>query len=486
MSRSATGAVVSENKRMASQAAAGRNTLADSRQSPSIDRRRTGGLARPDEPKPARRRSALRVAAAPLERPAWEVCDARAGDHPSIYQWLLAVFHGPSRDEFHAEQDDPTYQPANRMLIKRGSRIVSHAQLLARTMNFGSVEVPAACLTWFGTLPEFRHQGAGSRLLAAGDAKMRALGAEIGLLRTRVPHFFRRAGWAVWSRHCYSRANAREILAHYWADPSLRRDALNIRLWRHFEMPALMRIYSQNTSDSFGPFQRHEPYWRWLISRGAFDHVVIALAGPDRLDLNETNAPIVGYAAIHRDRVVELLTNPAYPTAAIQLLARACSDALERRGNDITLEAPESEALHRFVRSASGLFHHHEVNEQEVYMAKVLDIEAFLDRLRPLMGERLKAAGYSKPVELGICTEQEKLVLAAGPRGISVCRGRLGRSYLTCSQAELTRLLLGHSSASESASQGRLEASTALALELADVLFPRLPIWRPVWDDLIA
>jgi len=136
----------------------------------------------------------------------WNAVEARAGDHPSIYQWLLAVFHGPSRQEFHAEQDDPTYEPRNRLLVKRGSRTVSHAQIVGRTMLFGALQLPVDQLTWVGTLPEFRRRGAASRLLDAVNEKMQTHGAALGLLRTRVPHFFHRAGWAVCGRHCSSRA----------------------------------------------------------------------------------------------------------------------------------------------------------------------------------------------------------------------------------------------------------------------------------------
>ena len=32
------------------------------------------------------------------------MCEARAGDHPGIYQWLLAVFHAPSREECTAQR----------------------------------------------------------------------------------------------------------------------------------------------------------------------------------------------------------------------------------------------------------------------------------------------------------------------------------------------------------------------------------------------
>ena len=51
-------------------------------------------------------------------------------------------------------------------------------------------------------------------------------------------------------------------------------------------------------------------------------------------------APIAGYAVVRQHQVVELLTDPAFPNAGPQLLARACSDAIERDSHEITLHAP--------------------------------------------------------------------------------------------------------------------------------------------------
>ncbi len=420
------------------------------------------------------------------EPAAWSVVEARAGDHPSIYQWLLAVFHGPSRQEYHAEHDDPTYEPRNRLLVKRGTRLVSHGQIVRRMMQFGSLQLPVDQLAWVGTLPEFRCQGAASRLLGMADERMRDHGAALGVLRTRVPRFFHRAGWAVCGRHCSSRAKTAEILARYSAEPALRNGALNIRLWRHFELPALMRLYAQNTSGMFGPLERSEPYWRWLISRAAFDHIVIALAGPDRLELTETVAPIVGYAVVRQQRIVELLTNPAYPTARYQLLARACADAIERRGSEIVLEAPCDDPLHQFVQSAGGAVQHRETDGDEVFMVKLVNEVGFLTRLAPLIETRARAASPAETCELGLLIDGNKFLLTVGRRGTTISRERLGRSYIACNRCEFTRLLLGHSSPAEAAAQGRLTASTQTALDLAEVLFPRLPAWRPPWDDLAA
>src|SRR5262245_36589901 len=65
------------------------------------------------------------------------VVPACAGDHPAVHQLLSAVFHAPSRDAFYSSLDDPFYEPRDRLLVKRGQRIVAHLHLTKRVMHFG-------------------------------------------------------------------------------------------------------------------------------------------------------------------------------------------------------------------------------------------------------------------------------------------------------------------------------------------------------------
>ncbi len=138
----------------------------------------------------------------------------RSGDHAAVYHTMLAIFQSPSREEFHTQIEDPFYEPHDRLLVKRGYRVLSHLQLTHRTMLFGNLAIPVAGVHWQGTLPEFRGQGFASRLLQEADQRIAAAGAVLGMLRTSIPHFFRRAGWALCGRHSFSQAKARDVLAH--------------------------------------------------------------------------------------------------------------------------------------------------------------------------------------------------------------------------------------------------------------------------------
>jgi predicted acetyltransferase len=411
----------------------------------------------------------------------------RSGDHASVYHMLLAVFQGPSREEFYHQTEDPFYEPQDRLLVKRGFRVVSHVHLIRRAMYFGQTAIPVCELQWLGTLPEFRSEGLATRLVHEAERRMLEDGALVGLVRTPTPRFLHRAGWSLCGRHCFSQGKAREVLARIHSEHASRfARRLNIRRWRHVEMPALQRIYSQNAQSAYGPLERTEAYWRWLVGRKAFDSLLIALDGPDKLELEETLAPIVGYAVLRQEQVVELFTAPGHAAAGYQLLARACAESIERDRQELTLCAPPTNTLHRLVCAAGGTFHHHEAAHGEVFMVRILKPIEFLQRLAPELEARAKAAGLPREAELGISIAGQNLRLVYTRRGFRVRSGTLGRSYLTLNRDEFTRLVLGHTAVREAAMEGRIGASTQTAIELAAALFPKLPFWRPPWDELPA
>jgi predicted acetyltransferase len=406
---------------------------------------------------------------------------------------LASVQRAPSSTEFQAQLDDPFYEPSDRLLCRANESLVGHVRLVKREMRFGLVTLPVSNLVELLVLPEFRQQGCGSALLASAEREMAADGASLGVVRTQQPHFFLRRGWCVWTRHSYSTAGAREILSQLLesrgkceeydsADPS----AINIRLWRHIELTGMIRLYLENTQHSFGPLVRTDAYWHWLLSRRAFDRIYVAMRGPDRFELDEGAAAMVGYAVMKEGRILELMVPPNNPQAAEQLLARACSDTIEQDGNYVRLEAPVGDRLHHVIARAGGELGYHESQQGEVCLVKVFDIPQIIELLNEHLHERAKEAKLDLPLELGLHVDGEKYCLEVRPRCVKIRTGRHCRSYLECGRGELTQLLLGHLDVKIAVAAGRVFSSTRVALETAAALFPKLPLWRPPWDELPA
>jgi len=420
-------------------------------------------------------------------KPRFAVVPASAADHPGIYNFLTAVFQGPSRGEFRASLDDPRYQPLDRLVVKRGAEIVAHAHVTRRAMQFGPLRLPVAGLDWLGTLPRFRGQGYGDRLLTAAEQHMASAGALVSLTWTKIPRFYRRTGWALCGRRFYCRAGARDVVSGLMDRGLLRRGRrrLNIRPWRRVELGALVRIYNQNLGSAHGPFERTEAYWKWLIHRKAFDQIFVALDGPDLLELEELHAPIVGYMVTRGERIVELLAAPGHRTAPAELLARACRDAMEHGRHTVRLDAPPGSRIHKLFHAAGGS-PQPETDHDLMLMAKLLSPVKLLRALAGEFHRRAEDAELVRPVDLGLLVDGRKYRLALTPNGVEAIDRTIGRSYLRMNVADFTRLVLGHLDWDDALADGRVHASTNVALAAGRVLFPRLPLWLPPLDNLPA
>ncbi len=429
---------------------------------------------------------------APVVKPGGlQIVSARPGDHHLACHLLASVQRAPSPTEFQAQLDDPFYEPSDRLLCKVNDLLVGHVRLVKREMRFGSATLPVTNLVDLLVLPEFRQQGCGSALLAAAEREIVAEGSFLGVVRTKQPQFFLRRGWCVWTRHSYSTAGAREILSQLLEsrpasaeDEDVNAPAINIRWWRHIELTGMVRLYSENTRRAFGPLVRSDVYWQWLLSRRAFDRIYVAISGPDRFELDEGAAAMVGYAVMKEGRILELMAPPDNPQAGERLLARACSDTIEQDGNYVRLEAPVGDPLHHLIARAGGELGYHESVQGEVCLVKILDIERAIEQLNEQLHERAKNAGLTLPLELGLHVEGERFSLEIRPRCVKLRAGRNCRSYLECGRAELTQLLLGHLDVQIAVAAGRVVPSTRVAVETAEALFPKLPLWRPPWDEL--
>ena len=428
----------------------------------------------------------------PLKPPAWmleecHVAPARAGDQSEILQLLSGLPSPPSRAEFHAAVDHPEHDSANRLVARLAGRIVGHVEIVPRDILVGSAAVRGAVIDRVAVLPECRGAGHGQRLVKAAEDRMRQSGAVVALSRTRIAPSFHELGWSVLGRDCATPGRPTDILARLLEGPQRHGEAVTMRQWRHVELPAILRIYKQNASRFVGPLDRSENYCRWLVSRAAFDSILVALVGHDRYELHESSARIVGYCIQAGTRVLEIMADPEFPGLEREILARACAEAIENDRQEIVYESSASDPLHAAVAGDSSLVQ----SGDRMLVAKVFRPLELLTAQAEAVAARVVAADIRETVELGIDAPSFRgsIIVAdakEGERKATVHPGRVGRSYLRLSDDELGRLLLCQCDPAEAVAAGRMEPSTQMAQKLAAELFPRTPLWCPMWDDLPA
>ena len=448
--------------------------------------------------RPAAKRAAVRHLpehpVVPLAPPAWmleecHVAPARAGDQSEILQLLAGLPAAPTKAEFHAAVDHPDHDAANRLVARLAGRIVGHVEVMPRTVLLDGVPLTAAAIDRVAVLPECRGAGHGQRLVRAAEDRMRQIGAWVGLSRTRIAPSFQELGWAALGGDRATPGRPTEILARLLEKPQRSGDPVTMRQWRHVELPAILRIYRQNAARFMGPLDRSEAYSRWLISRGAFDSILVALVGQDRYDLHETTARIVGYAIQSGNRVLELLADPEFPGLEREILARVCAEAVENDRQEIVYESAASDPLHAAVAGVQTGDDVASAGDRTI-VAKLFQPRETLEALVPLFAKRVAEAGIRETVELGLESPNFRgSIIVADSKGeakATVQTGRVGRSYLRLPAAELARLVLGQGDPQEAVAAGRIEPSTQVAVRLAALLFPRTPLWCPVWDDVPA
>ncbi len=422
-----------------------------------------------------------------LAPPAWmleacHVAPARAGDQSEILQLLSGLPAAPTRAEFHAAVDHPEHDSANRLVARLAGRIVGHVEVVPRDLLIGQASVRGAVIDRVAVLPECRGAGHGQRLVQAAEERMRQSGAVVAFSRTRIAPSFHELGWSVLGRDSATPGRPTDILARLLEGPQRAGEAVTMRQWRHVELPAILRIYKQNASRYIGPLDRNEAYSRWLVSRAAFDSIIVALTGQDRYELHESSARIVGYAIQAGNRVLEIMADPEFPGLEREILARVCAEAIENDRQEIVYEASASDPLHEAVAGGASLVQ----GGDRMIVAKVFRPLELLTSLAPGVAERVRADGVRETVELGLDAPGFRGSIIVADGQATVHAGRVGRSYLRLSDAELARLLLGQSDPAEAVAAGRMETSTQVAQKLAAQLFPRTPLWCPMWDDLPA
>jgi hypothetical protein len=295
-------------------------------------------------------------------------------------------------------------------------------------------------------------------------------------LTTGMPQFYRPLGWGVCGRQTFAQTMSRNLPQVSDGVVEGRGAFWHVRPWRQVELGDLMALYDAQYARTTGTVARTEEYWRWMIGR-RYAHVIwVACQG-------ET---VRGYAFIKDHKVLELASDPAQPQALRALLGRVRAEALERAYPQVTVYAPRNHPVMDVVRASSGRIIDQETYEGTVSMYHIPAVGRFLRSILPELTHRAMESGSPLPVELGICTDDERWLIHIDEKNPRVEPEKLSRRYLTLCPSLLVRLLMGHTGVDAASEEEGFTASTSTAIDAARILFPPEPIWRSPLDGATA
>jgi predicted acetyltransferase len=412
-------------------------------------------------------------------------------DHRLVYDLLRMTRAAPSAESFASSLEEPSYEPTDRLLVRRGSQIVAHVQLLHRAAWFQGVRLPVAGIECLAALPELDEAGYDRLLLTSAEQSLRGTAAMAAFALTDRAGLFRSSGWREVGALQPIEANAHDVLARLSACAipqqafGQREAPLRIRHWRHVELEPLLAVARQATAITWGGIDRSEPYWRWLVGRKRHDALSVAIEGRDDWDSLAAPPHIVGYSIMRGQQIIELSADADYPQAAHLLLARACQDAVERDHRAVSLHIPPSDPLHELLLAAGGQRSARPRNAR-AWFAKLLDPVRWIEGMYPVLLERAKAAGIARPFAIGFDTGRCRYRLELTRRSGHFIVDAAAPSDVTCSPATMGALFMGNLDLADARqADGIFFRDEEIAAQIA-ALFPKVSFWQSAFDAVLS
>jgi predicted acetyltransferase len=398
-----------------------------------------------------------------------KIVTANAGDHPLIVQMLTQARQTSVADDFQSRLDEPGYRPSNRLLVSRDKQLLGHVHLSSHIAWFDRQRIPVVKLEDYAVLPEYRESTFDDELISTAEQIASAEGAVLALTNSDRREWFESRGWSP-LRQGHTRANARAVLAYLDAQErsrKRRKGSIAVRTWRHFELDAVRSIYEATAAELWGPLFRSEECWQWLIGRKAQDQLLLAVeAASAALPAGDSGVGIsgeaAGYAVVRGSCIVEMMTLPKFPAARVQLLARACRDAIDRDHNSISLYTPAADPLHELMVTAGGAWISDRRTNTPRLMMRLLSPERWVDRCYPLWRQRAHEANVPRPAEIGVATPDGnfRFTLTRRSARLEPMSGR-PKDWLECDAPTFESLLMSNLAIVDAVERGRLRLSRA-------------------------
>jgi hypothetical protein len=186
-----------------------------------------------------------------------------------------------------------------------------------------------------------------------------------------------------------------------------------------------------------------------------------------------------GYAVVSGSSIVEMITAPNASAARVQLLARACREAMDRDHHSISLYTPAADPLHELLVTAGGAWIDDASANGPRWMMRLLSPERWIDRCYALWRHRARAADVPRPFALGVVAGDESYHFTLTRRSSRLeLSNDLPADQIRCDRPTFESLLTGNLAINAAIADGRLKLSHADLATTVSALFPARLFWQ--------
>ncbi len=311
-------------------------------------------------------------------------------DYPVVKEIIAASF--PQAVQANPEalalyEREPWYDPAHLLVAVVDGRVVSQMGVRDGLLWCSGIGIPAGLVGTVCTFEPYRGRGIGARMMRASFARMKDFGLAISYLHTSAERcgFYRRLG--------YKKAiieSPRRILELAKLDLDAERklpEHVEARSGTPEDAEALHAIYEAHYSQVSGSWSRTMPFWQRRLQQQPklwSQPMAFRVAGRDQ--------PLA-YLALPEDvaagSVSEWACLPGAEDIAMGLL---CATLREWRNRGVQGAQLAVSTRHPLWLRINRLSPEDQTDHSTIHV-RVQDRDLFVERIRPLLDERARAAG---------------------------------------------------------------------------------------------
>ncbi|XVS67219.1 GNAT family N-acetyltransferase [Actinosynnema sp. CA-299493] len=280
-------------------------------------------------------------------------------------------------------------------VVVDGDRVVSTATLLDETLVLDGVELPAGQVELVATHRDYEGRGLVRALMGWAHERSAARGQLVNVM-LGIPYFYRQFGYT----YAIPISATRPVTSRPDGGGHAVREA-GVE-----DIPAMARLQDAEQARADLRMPHSPALWRWLVARDGSTEWLVERDGVP-VATGRTTPPEEG------GRLGEVAAVDEAAAHALLALTEA-AEVTERPGS------VAGEALEPFLGPAAA--------EANSYYVRVGDPIAVLERLRPVFGRRLAAAGFADregEAVVSFYRSHVRLPFAAGEVGPVVAGGRM-------------------------------------------------------------
>jgi hypothetical protein len=329
-----------------------------------------------------------------------------------------------------------------KIALMRGDEELSWTLVVPMTMRIGRAVLRMDGIGGVATPEQHRHKGYSRRVM---EAAVRFIASREAVLTTLygIPHFYPKYGYATLGPEF-------ELRLRSLSDRDTLPDGVTEREGRPGDLPALQRLYKEETTCAVGALVREEDWWTW-------EELAAALR-PDGGEVRvvEEGGRVVGYAwrgseswwmeRLARDGAPVLRIAEAFatgPRAAEGVLAMCRQWARELGHDRCELAVPTTcrVAQAAMFQDAEIAVQYHDAAE---FMGRATGLVALFRALAPELDARWRRVGAALPhFSITIVSGRERATIAGSQTGVSVTSGEPADTIVKLDPGTVARLVMG-------------------------------------------